>query len=616
MSRSLSEGGFSFVNQRWMMAASIAMAAVLTACGAQPANLPTATSTFATPTPAQSSPASTPDQPAASEERPYARLSPAERANIASAPPPLTIDTRAKYIARIRTSKGEIVVELNPQAAPQTVNNFIYLAQNGFYDGLTFHRVEPNFVIQGGDPLGTGTGGPGYDLPPEIRLPHVDGAIAMARRSGPPETTPNSGSQFYITIGSQPHLDNNYTVFGVTIRGQDVVRRIAVGDVIERIEISDANGDAVPAPPLMAKPEPKRAACRPYPLNVRSDDHVKGANEALVTIIEYADFQCPACAQFHGSMKTLSGTISDTVRLVFRHFPLTTIHDKALVAAHAAEAAALQGKFWEMHDLLFEKQAEWAAKPAAEITATLKQYAQALAMDVARFERDLAGEAVAQRVQRDLADAQALNLSGTPSVFLDGQSIPPQAFTQADTPQQLQDYTRRRRQELGFARRTDFAFTSPQQVVREDKKYRLTVNTTQGKVVAELDPALAPVNVNSVVFLAQQRYFEGAPLVLNDSAIGAVLFGSPTVSGNPGYECDFERPSPGAMKQAGVMALFGTPDKTAMQFIFTYSPTTALDGQFTVIGRVVEGLDVLRNWKPADANDEGVRIATVEVAEQ
>ncbi len=607
------------MNQRLMIAVSAAAAVLLSACGAQPANLPTTTPTLATPTPPrQTGSAPTAEQAAvtSSGDRPYARLDPQDRANIGSEPPPLTIDTRLKYIATIKTSKGDIVVELNPQAAPQTVNNFIYLAQNGFYDGLTFHRVEPNFVIQGGDPLGTGAGGPGYDLPPEIRLPHVDGAIAMARRGGPPETTPNSGSQFYITIGAQPNLDNNYTVFGFTIRGQDVVRRIAVGDVIERIEITDATGAPVPPPPVMAMPQPKPAECKPYPLNVRSDDHVKGATDAATTIIEYADFQCPACAQFHSTMKTLLVPVSDTVRVVFRHFPLAAIHDKAIVTARAAEAAALQNKFWEMHDLLFEKQAEWSAKPADEITATLKQYADVLGLDVARFERDLASDAVAQRVQRDLSEAEALMLSSTPSIFLDGRPIPLEAFTQPDTSEQLKGYADRRVQEVGTARKADFNFSQPQQVVREGKKYRLTINTTQGNVVAELDPTLAPTNVNSVVFLAQQRYFDGAPLVLNDDQIGAVLFGNPTPSGNPGYECDFERPAAGAMNQPGVVALFGSPEKTAMQLIVTYSPTQILDGQFTVIGRVVEGLDVVRSLKAVGDNGEGARIVTVEVAEQ
>lgn len=99
------------------------------------------------------------------------------------------------------------------------VNNFVFLARDGFYDGLTFHRVEKDpepFVIQGGDPLGRGTGGPGYTIPPEIKRTHPRGALAMARTEGPPETTPSSGSQFYIALADIPFLDGNYTSFGQT----------------------------------------------------------------------------------------------------------------------------------------------------------------------------------------------------------------------------------------------------------------------------------------------------------------------------------------------------------------------------------------------------------------
>jgi peptidyl-prolyl cis-trans isomerase B (cyclophilin B) len=113
------------------------------------------------------------------------------------------------------------------------------LAQQGFYDGLTFHRVEPGFVIQGGDPAGTGGGGPGYTVPAEIELPHVEGAIAMARRGD--EVNParaSSGSQFYVTLAPTPFLDGAYTAFGHVIEGMDVVRSIAVGDIIETITIT------------------------------------------------------------------------------------------------------------------------------------------------------------------------------------------------------------------------------------------------------------------------------------------------------------------------------------------------------------------------------------------
>lgn len=142
--------------------------------------------------------------------------------------------------AIIHTSKGEITVELYPKLTPISVTNFVQLARGKFYDGLTFHRVVPNFVIQGGDPLGTGTGGPGYTCAAEIRpeLKHVEGALAWARTGD--EVNPqrrSSGSQFYITLAPTPFLDGAYTVFGRTTTGMDVVKKIAQGDKILSIEI-------------------------------------------------------------------------------------------------------------------------------------------------------------------------------------------------------------------------------------------------------------------------------------------------------------------------------------------------------------------------------------------
>jgi len=165
---------------------------------------------------------------------------PADRADMYTSPPEMQIDTSKTYVATIVTAKGDIVAELDAAAAPQTVNNFIFLANAGFYDGLTFHRVVPGFVVQGGDPLGTGGGGPGYTVPAEIELDHTEGAIAMARRADDvnPERA-SSGSQFYITLAPQPGLDDQYTVFGQVASGMDVVRAIAVGDVIESITIME-----------------------------------------------------------------------------------------------------------------------------------------------------------------------------------------------------------------------------------------------------------------------------------------------------------------------------------------------------------------------------------------
>jgi cyclophilin family peptidyl-prolyl cis-trans isomerase len=128
-----------------------------------------------------------------------------------------------KLIATVETNKGTFSFELFPEDAPATVQNFVKLAREGFYDGTIFHRVVPGFVIQGGDPTGTGTGGPGYTIKAEFNArKHVAGTVAMARSADPN----SAGSQFYVCLASAPHLDRSYTVFGQVVDGMDVVQAI------------------------------------------------------------------------------------------------------------------------------------------------------------------------------------------------------------------------------------------------------------------------------------------------------------------------------------------------------------------------------------------------------
>jgi peptidylprolyl isomerase len=167
-----------------------------------------------------------------------ADLPPEQRADYYQAKPEITIDPNRTYQATIQTSRGDIVVSLDAKTAPEHVNNFIFLSNEGFYNGLTFHRVEPGFVIQGGDPLGAGNGGPGYTVPGEFSLKHVEGALAMARL--PDQVNPDresSGSQFYITLAPTEFLDGQYSVFGKVEQGMDVVRSIQVGDTINQIVV-------------------------------------------------------------------------------------------------------------------------------------------------------------------------------------------------------------------------------------------------------------------------------------------------------------------------------------------------------------------------------------------
>ncbi len=151
--------------------------------------------------------------------------------------PPMTIDVSNSYTATFETSKGPIVAELFAAEAPMTVNNFVFLARDGFYDGLKFHRVIADFMIQGGDPQGTGSGGPGYKFKDELSggfKRHKIGSLSMANAG--PNT---NGSQFFITHVATPHLDGKHTVFGQVTSGQNVVDAIQKGDTITKLTIEE-----------------------------------------------------------------------------------------------------------------------------------------------------------------------------------------------------------------------------------------------------------------------------------------------------------------------------------------------------------------------------------------
>ena len=153
----------------------------------------------------------------------------AEKASV-----PLT-ESGKKPMLNIETKHGTIEIELYPTDAPKTVARITELVQKGFYDGLTFHRVVPGFVVQGGDPAGNGTGGSGQNIPAEFNSrQHVEGTLAMARA-----TDPNSAdSQFYISLGRHSHLDNQYTVFGLVVKGMDAVKKIKQGDKMTKVFVN------------------------------------------------------------------------------------------------------------------------------------------------------------------------------------------------------------------------------------------------------------------------------------------------------------------------------------------------------------------------------------------
>lgn len=205
-------------------AALIAGALAAGACGSSDTKVSTVTpNALATATAASA--ATTP----AASATPGAQ--PTQGANVTkswTAEPPMTIDQNKKYFATIKMDIGEIKLELFAKDAPHHVNNFVFLAREGFYDGVTFHRVIPGFVAQAGDPTGTGRGGPGYTIPDEQTPTHrfLDGTLGMAKTNQPN----SAGSQWFICYAPQPNLDGGYTAFGQLVSGRDVLDKIAPRD--------------------------------------------------------------------------------------------------------------------------------------------------------------------------------------------------------------------------------------------------------------------------------------------------------------------------------------------------------------------------------------------------
>ena len=152
-------------------------------------------------------------------------------------------------------------------------------------------------------------------------------------------------------------------------------------------------------------------------------DHVFGKTDSKVVLIEYGDFQCPGCGGIHPTIKTITEKYKDQVAFVFRNFPITQIHPNALVAASAAEAAGLQGKYWDMHNMIFENQKSWENASVKDRIDIFAKYAQSLDLDTTKFKTDLASENVSKKISYDLAIGKRINVSSTPTFYLGGKEV-------------------------------------------------------------------------------------------------------------------------------------------------------------------------------------------------
>lgn len=390
--------------------------------------------------------------------------------------------------------------------------------------------------------------------------------------------------------------------------------------------ISSATPSAVPAALtiIIPTPHPTEPACtnlnmKPTPgpdtpslfPPVSTDDYLRGAQDAAVTIIIYDDFQCTDCNYLPLSQLLLENHPED-VRIVYRHYPYTALFDKGELAARAAEAAAGQGKFWEMHDLLFERQIEWVDLPVDSFESWVTARAGELELEAARFTSDFNSTEAIERVQNDAEEGARIGIPRLPFYLVNGQIY--------RGPVNFESFS----QIISLIKLGERQFAScPPMAIDPNTQYIATLETEKGDVVLQLYADKAPLAVNSFVFLARQGWFDG--ITFHRVLPGFMAqTGDPsgTGQGNPGYMFDNEIDPALNFDRAGIVGMANTgPDTNGGQFFITFAPAPDLDGGYTIFGKVLRGMDVLeqltaRNPQPGVSLPPGDKLIRVTIEEK
>lgn len=314
-------------------------------------------------------------------------------------------------------------------------------------------------------------------------------------------------------------------------------------------------------------------------------------------------------------LKRLVDAYDGELRVVYRHFPLISIHDKAVIAAEASEAAGAQGAFWEMHDLLFEQQSEWSSVSAEEAPEVFSGYAEELGLDTNAFDQALADGTYTDKVMEAYNAAGNAGLTGTPSFVADGVHYPSQqwglAYEGLDIFMQV----------IGMKQRQLDA--PPSQVIEDGKEYQATIETEKGDIVVDLFADETPVTINNFAYLSEQGWYD-------DNTFHRVIPGfvaqagdpSGTGIGWPGYRCSDELNPELIFDEPGLLGMANSgPDTNGSQFFITLDAQPNLDGLHTVFGRVTEGMEVVesltaRDPQSAGPGELGDRILTITVEEK
>lgn len=303
--------------------------------------------------------------------------------------------------------------------------------------------------------------------------------------------------------------------------------------------------------------------------------------------------------------------------MVYRHFPLNSIHPNAQKAAEAAEAAGAQGQFWEFHDALFEQQAAWSNLSETEFRDYLIEMAGNMGLDSAQFTADLDNGTYADYVAAAEQEAIGLGMPGTPSVILNGELLP-------QVPNDYAIWEEFVQSQIAMAELAERQYAAaPPMTIDPEKSYIATIEMENGgQIVIELLPQSAPETVNNFVFLANEGWYDGVIFhrVLEDFMAQT---GDPTGLGigGPGYTIPDEFDPELSHDGPGIVSMANAgPNTGGSQFFITFAPATHLDGRHAIFGRVIEGMDVVNNLTLRDPQDpsapEGDRISTITIEEQ
>ena len=363
---------------------------------------------------------------------------------------------------------------------------------------------------------------------------------------------------------------------------------------------AEATNQALPAGCNVVSPQPTPGPTQQsiFP-PVSASDWTKGPEDAYMTITEYSDFQCPYCSELEPVLEQLQKDFPDDLRVVYRHFPLVEIHDKAALGTQAAEAAGKQGKFWEMHDLLFSTQSDWADFTPEAFTTWVIDQAGTLGLDVDQFQTDFESDAMVKLAQDAWDRGSALGFPGTPMILFNGNYY--------NGPLSYSDFSAIL--ELMLLEKRQFSVCPPMKI-DPSKQYIATLETAKGNIVVELFPEDAPLAVNNFVFLARQGWYDNITFhrVLPDYIAQS---GDPTGTGfgSPGYAFDNEISPDLKFDKAGVLAMANAgPGSNGSQFFITLAPTPNLDGDYTIFGRVIDGLEVVKQLAPRNPDQSNLNL--------